>query len=245
MASSVLQACELHETKLPPFVLVREDCGVDGSFLVSSILGQRLKVQNTGTVLVCLHHSMQHYAGAGMRLGFNLNMARDKGTLAVIDVLEDLAKNLFTSKHLEKSALTTLLDDITDAANNLLSTKPTCTIVIDNASALIELNGSADVVHRFCNQLIALTDVNNRISVVLKFNTSNLYPHIVNSLEDSATSCVHFVRLPSGNFKEIDGKIAYRKRAPNGYGSNEKQLLYKVNDRNVKIFLPGEIGAKA
>lgn len=245
MATSLLLACDLNDAKLPPFVFVQEDCGVDGSFLVSSILGHRLKVQNTGTVLVCLHHTVQHYAGAGMRLGFNLNMARDKGTLAVLDVLEHLSTDLFTSKYLERTALTTLLTDIVECVERLLSTKQSCTIVIDNVSALIELNGSVDGVLRFCHRLIALTDADNRISVVVKFNTSNLYPHIVSNLVDSAAAHVHFVRLPSGNFKEVDGKIVYRKRATNGYDSSEKQLLYKLNDRNVKVFLPGEIGAKA
>lgn len=255
MATSLLLACDLNESKLPPFVLVQEDCGIDGSFLVSSILGQRLKVQNTGTVLVCLHHSVQHYVGAGTRLGFNLNMARDKGTLIVVDVLEDLSNDQsFTSKYLQQSSLTTLMTQIEESVEKLLSTKQSCTVVIDNVAALIDLNGNADAVQRFCNQLVAwatttatntTTAADNRISIVLKFNTSNLYPHIVNNLEDFAVSHVHFVRLPSGNFKEVDGKIVYRKRAPNGYDSIEKQLLYKVNDRNVKIFLPGEIGVKA
>lgn len=245
MATSLLLACDLNESKLPPFVFLQEDCGIDGSFLVSSILGQRLKVQNGGTVLVCLHHTVQHYAGAGMRLGFNVNMARDKGTLAVVDVLEDLSKNLFTSKYLAKSALTTLLTDIEGLVDTLLTSKQNCTVIIDNISVLIELTGSVDAVLRFCNRLIALTSDNSRISVVIKFNTSNLYPHIVNHLSDAAWSHVHFARLPSGNFKEVDGKIVYRKRAANGYASSEKQLLYKVNDRNVKIFLPGEIGVKA
>lgn len=245
MATSLLLACDLNESKLPPFVLLQEDCGVDGSFLVSSILGQRLKVQNTGTVLVCLHHTVQHYVGAGMRLGFNLNTAREKGTLTVVDVLEDISSTLFTSEFLKKTALTTLLADIERLVENLLTSKQSCVVIIDNVSALIDLNGCAEAVLRFCNQLIAMTADNNRISVVAKFNTSNLYPKIINNLEDSAASHVHFVRLPSGNFKEVDGKIVYRKRAANGYECSEKNLLYKVNDRNVKIFLPGEIGVKA
>lgn len=245
MATSLLLACDLNESKLPPFVLLQEDCGVDGSFLVSSILGQRLKVQNTGTVLVCLHHTVQHYVGAGMRLGFNLNTAREKGTLAVVDVLEDVSSNLFTSEFLKKTALTTLLADIERLVENLLTSKQSCVVIIDNVSALIDLNGCAEAVLRFCNQLIAMTAVDNRISVVVKFNTSNLYPKIVNNLEDSAASHVHFVRLPSGNFKEVDGKIVYKKRTANGFDYSVKHLLYKVNDRNVKIFLPGEIGVKA
>lgn len=246
MATSLLLACDLNETKLPPFVLVQEDCGVDGSFLVSSILGQRLKVQNTGTVLVCLHHTVQHYAGAGMRLGFNLNTARDKGSLAVVDVLENVNRDLFASKYLEKSALTVLLTDIECLVDTLLTSKQSCTVIIDNVAALLELNQSADSLMRFCHRLIALAAADSqRLSIVIKFNTSNLYPHIVNNLEDLAASHVHLVRLPSGNFKEVDGKIVYRKRAPNGYENSEKHLLYKVNDRNVKIFLPGEIGVKA
>lgn len=244
MATSLLAACELNDAKLPPFVLLQEDCGVDGSFLISSILGQRLKVQNTGTVLVCLHHTVQHYAGAGMRLGFNLNSARDKGTLAVIDVHEDISKNLFTSKYLNKSVLTTIFAEIEEHAEKLLTTHQSCTVIVDNVLTFIELHGNDESVLRFCNRLIALAD-DTRISIVAKFNTSNLHQHIVHNVEDAAAAHVHFVRLPSGNFNEVDGKIMYKKRAPNGYECSVKQLLYKVNDRNIKIFLPGEIGVKA
>lgn len=245
MSTSLLLACDLNESKLPSVVLLQEDCGVDGSFFVSSILGQRLKVQNTGTILVCLHHTIQHYASAGMRLGYNVNMARDKCTLVAVDVLADLSKNLFQSKYLIKSmGLTTLSKEIEQQVEKQLTTKQSCTVIIDNVSTLIELNGNVDSVVRFCKRLITFAADNDRISIVIKFNTSDLYPHLVNHLDDAATAHVHFVRLPSGNFKEVDGKIVYRKRAVNGYDSTEKQLLYKVNDRNIKKFLPGEIGVK-
>lgn len=246
MATSVLLACELNESKLLPFILVQEDSGVDGSFLVTSILGQRLKVQNSGTVLVCLHHNVHHYVGAGTRLGFNLNMAREKGTLTVMDVLENLSNDLMSSKYLGNSSLATLLTEIETHANALLNSKQSCTIIMDNVSALLDMGHSDDAVLRFCQRLVAIADDNSNISIVLKFNTNELNPNIVNNVADLAAAHIHLVRLTSGNFKEVDGKILYRKRAPNGYdASNEKQLLYKVNDRNVKVFLPGEVGVKA
>lgn len=243
MAASLLLACDLNEQKLPAFILLREDSGVDGSFLISSILGQRLKIQNNGTVLICLHHTAQHYSNVGMRLGFNLNMARDKGTLAIIEPLQDIGENLFTSKYLTSikcDILEILLTKIVQEIDRQLNTKQNVTILIDNIGNLIDLGCDENLILRFCHKLIDLS--NEKISIILKINTCQLYESICKNLEDIADAQIHVVKLPSGNFKEVDGKIIYYKRLENGYDRSVKQLLYKVNDRNIKIFQPGEVG---
>lgn len=245
MAASLLLACGLNEQKFPPFVLLREESGVDGSFFITSVLGQRLKVQSSATVLVCLQHTVQHYATAGLRLGFNINMARERGNLVLIEPLHDISINLFSSKYLTQrgSIPDTLFNEITESVRHALESKSNCTVIIDNVTALIDLGCDESQVLRFCTKLIDITNEQN-VSMLLKLNTSDLYYAMERNLEDLSTTEIELVKLKSGDFKEVDGKIVCRLRCNNGFGRSEKSVLYKVNDRNVKIFQPGEVGVK-
>lgn len=247
MAASFLLACELNEQKLPSFILLREESGVDGSFIITSVLGQRLKVQSTATILVCLQHPVQHYASAGMRLGFNINTARERGNLILIEPLLDVSDNLFASKYLSETTgdiLESLYDEIeTNILKFAEQNKQNCSIIIDNVATLIDLGCSENLVLRFCNKLIDVVNQEN-ISIILKLNLCDLFELIDKNLEDLSDRDIQIVRLKSGNFKEVDGKIVYKKRTSNGYDKNEKSFLYKINDRNIKIFQPGEVGVK-
>lgn len=246
MAASVLLTCNLNEHQLPPFTFIREDTGVDGSFLISSILGQRIKIQSTGTILVCLQNTFQHYSSAGVRLGYNLNMSRDKGTLIAIEPLLDLAENLFASNFLnacEEELLNTVWLKIEQAVDQLAETKQTLTLIIDNLSGLIDLGVGVNAIVTFCRKL--RNYCGEKLSVVVKVNTSNLYGTVCGGLEDLADTEIRIEKLTSGNFKEVDGRIVCRRRQDNGFDKNEKLVLYKVNDRNIKIFAPGEVGVKA
>lgn len=246
MATSVLLACGLNEQQLPKLIFLREETDVDGSFLISCIMGQRLKIQNAGTILVCLHHTYQHYSNAGIRLGFNLNMAIEKGGLSIIDPLCDLADNLLTSsyftpsqEHLLSHLWTVLEEKITQIQAN----KSLVTVIIDDVSALINLGATENMILRFCRRLQKLADGKDGLSVVIKLNTSHLYEHLCNNLEGMADAEIQINKLKSGNFKEVDGKlVSIRRNAANG--CIQKSMLYKVNERNIKIFAPGEVGIK-
>lgn len=267
MAASVLLACSLNESQLPPFTFIREETDMDASFLVTCILGQRSKVQSTATVLLCLHHTFQHYAGAAARLGFNLQAAREKGALHVIEPLadalsqheqllntapEDLLANLWTAV---RNAVTSVLQD-----NTLRRTS--CTIVLDDVTTLIDLGVPESAVLPFCRHLVQWANSTatttrttigvhadkavGRISVVLKVNACNLYEHLVTNLASLADSEVQCNRLRSGNFCEVDGRLeCVRYAQPDRrHQAVRKTVLYKVNERNVKIFAPGEVGIR-
>lgn len=244
MATSVLLTCELNEQKLPPFVFVREEIDVDGSFIITSILGQRSRIQNSGTILICFHQTFQHYAAAGMRLGFNLNSARQTNGIIVIEPFLDIAENLFESDYLNSNK-TTFLEKISSLIHSSIETlahKQSVTIIIDNVGALLDLGLSQKLVLNFCEKLTKWTD--DRVSVLIKLNTSNLYPVLCSNLNDWATAEIQICKLKSGNFKQVDGKLIYTKKKFNEVNLSEKTVLYKVNDRNIKVFVPGEVGAK-
>ncbi|XP_055295417.1 uncharacterized protein LOC129565079 [Sitodiplosis mosellana] len=244
MSTSVLLACELNEQKLPPFVLIQENSGADASFLVASLIGNCLKYQQNGVVLVCLHHISQHYTSAAARLGFNISVARDKGRCVIAEPLTDIGQNFLTSTFLSEpkaELLESLLLSIKADAEQQLNDKGNVTIIIDSISTLVDLGCSKESVLQFCHRLINLA--NDRISIVLKINTSNLYEDFVSSLEDYANSDYLITKMKSGEFHEVDGKIIYKKRSD--FRHISKTILYKVGDKNIKIFQPGEIGVRA
>lgn len=243
MSTSVLLACELNEQKLPPFVLIQENNGADASFLVASLIGSCLKYQQNGVVLVCLHHISQHYISAAARLGFNISMARDKGRITINEPLADVGQQFFDSKFLSEpktQVLDSLLENIKENAEQQLQSKQCVTILIDNVAALIDLGCPQNAVLQFCHKLINFS--NDRISIVLKVNTSNLYTKFIASLDDYAQSNYLVTKMKSGDFHEVDGKIIYQKRFE--FGHTAKTILYKVGDKNVKIFQPGEVGVR-
>ena len=247
MAASVLISCGLNEKNLQKFTFLREDVDVDGSFLISCILGQRIKYQETGTILICFHHAYQHYVSAGQRLGYNLNTSIDKGNLTTIEPLDDIAEKLFTSFFLHSSKeellnefLQSIQSHIVDMFN--VKNKKSVTVIIDDISVLINLGVSELQALRFCRKIQSLTEKQfSNLSIVLKVNTCELYERLCSNLEDLADVEIKLVKLKSGNFKEVDGKLVCVKKCLNGV---EKVMLYKVNERNVKIFAPGEVGIK-
>lgn len=244
MSTSVLLACELNEQKLPPFVLIQENSGADASFLVASLVGNCLKYQQNGVVLVCLHHISQHYTSAAARLGFNIGMARDKGRCVIAEPLADIGQNFLSSTFLTESKaelLDSLLQSIKADAEQQVNDKGNVTVIIDNIATLVDLGCSKNSVLQFCHKLISLS--NDRISIILKINTSNLYEDFVSSLEDYADSNYLITKMISGEFHEVDGKIIYKKRS--NFQHITKTILYKVGDKNIKIFQPGEIGVRA
>ncbi|KAJ6640391.1 Elongator complex protein 6, partial [Pseudolycoriella hygida] len=132
MARSVVLACNLNELK--DFMLIREDVGVDGSFLINCILGRNFLTPNSSTILVCLHHTYEHYTCAGKRLNLNLNDARSKGHLFVIDYIKDMACELndISSFNMQPETLVNdLLDKIINTATMLLKNRP-CVIILDD-----------------------------------------------------------------------------------------------------------------
>lgn len=245
MSTSVLLACELNEQKLPQFVLIRENSGADASFLVTCLVGSCLKYQQNGVVLVCLHHISQHYASAAARLQFNLSMAHDKGRLSLIEPLADVSQHFLSSKYLSEpkaNLLDSLLENIKNDTKQQLQSKDQVTVIIDNVASLIDFGCPTHLILQFCHKLIHFAG--DRISIVMKVNTSNLYADFIASLEDYANSDYLITKMKSGEFHEVDGKIIYKKRTDR-FKHVLKTVLYKVGDKNIKIFQPGEVGVRA
>lgn len=244
MATSVLAACDLNEQKLPKFVLIRENRGADGSFLITSIVTQCLRFPKNGVVLLCLHHVSQHYINSCVRLGFNLNMAKDKGRIVMIEPLADIGTKMLQSTYVndpKNIVLAGLLNEIKEMVNEQLESKDNVTIILDSLTTLLDLGFDKKLLLRFCFSLIEMT--NDRLSIVLKMNVSDIYDDVISSLDDYTDASITLSKLKSGEFQEVDGQIDYKKRLEHCKHST-KSILYKVGDKNVKTFQPGELSVR-
>uniref|UniRef100_A0A8D8DP33 (northern house mosquito) hypothetical protein n=1 Tax=Culex pipiens TaxID=7175 RepID=A0A8D8DP33_CULPI len=94
MAQPVLATCGLNEATIPPLTLIKQDSGVDGSFLIAAILGHRLKTSKDHQVLlIATQHNYTHYSSACLKLTYNLGPSRDSGQLQTLDIGAELFQN--------------------------------------------------------------------------------------------------------------------------------------------------------
>lgn len=241
MARSVILACNLNEPT--DFTFIRQESDVDGSFLINCILGQIFVTPNTSAILVCLHHTYDHYFNAGKRLNLNLNDARNKGNLAVIDVLKATASTLcnFDSAKIKPETIVgDIVADIESKVADLLQVKSSVTVILDDVHSLSHLKANDHLILSLCRRLKRLSEtLAPKLSVVIKLHNSNLYECMANNISLLAKSEIQVNKLTSGFSKEVDGRLVIKR----GNGLDiEKTVLYKVNDRNIVIMQPGEPG---
>ncbi|XP_055696646.1 uncharacterized protein LOC129797829 isoform X1 [Lutzomyia longipalpis] len=237
MSASVLLSCGLSEKSLVPSIFIGECSGVDGSFLVSCLLGHQFKHRNTGMLLVCLHNSFNHYIEAGLKLGYNLSNAKERKNLLVHNLISSLPEMMQSGVNVAEKCLQDILSDL----ELLMQAHEHTTVLIDDISVLLNVGVSENVVLNFCQELQKLTVWHPRVTVVTKMNCANIHTILFNHLFDLASTRITVKPLESGNFHDVDGKlIISHKNEEMELSEKEKSVLYHVNERNVKIFLPGE-----
>lgn len=241
MARSVILACNLNE--LTDFMFIRQESEVDGSFLINCILGQTFLTPNTSAILVCLHHTYDHYCSAGKRLNFNLNDAQNKGNLVVIDVIKDMATELCKFgpfKIQPENMVNDILNDIETKVAMLLKERSFVNVILDDVHTLSHLKANDHLIMGLCRRLKKLSEtLTPQLSVIIKLHNSNLYDVLANNISNLAQSEIQVNKLTSGYSKEVDGRLVVKKK--NGF-DGEKTVLYKVNERNIVIMQPGEPG---
>lgn len=249
MAASLLLACGLQEQRLPKHIHISEESNIDGSFVISSILGQRVRVANNKTLLVCLQNNFKHYSNAGQRLGYNLPMHTGK-SLTVIDIVTDIGTEPLSSVWLNAARPTeTLYTAISDELAKLQGSA-TVTVIIDNLEGLLNLGASAQDLYAFCVKLRKFSEESSLESFTLatKLNNCNVFEVTDGNLEALCDLHLRLIKLKSGSFREVDGRIAITRPSMEedtyDHSIHCKNVLYKVNEKNIKIFSPGEVGLK-
>lgn len=236
----LISACGFTETR--KLIVVKETRDIDGSFLINSLIGQRLRLQNVGIVLVCCHQSLKYYDTCGKKLGYNLTMSVGKKTVQVIEPLRDFV-DLKSDTLMER-----FYDEICEKLKALESDgKKNITVIIDDLSFFTNLGCHEKDLIKVGIKLHDLTQQREGISVMLKLGLSDLYTSLSNNIEDLADVTLTLERLKSGDFWDVDGKLIIKKinhQSDMSATESERRLLYFVGDHNVKLSAPGEFGLK-
>lgn len=236
----LVSACGFTEPK--KFIVIKESRDIDGSFLISALIGQRLRQQSAGLVLVCCHQTLKYYDTCGKKLGYNLTMSASKKSLLVIEPLKEMV-TLSCGVMMER-----LLDTIGEKLKAFEEDrKKNVTIIIDDFSFFTNLGVTEKDLIKAGLKLHDWAQRKDGLSVVLKIGLSDLHQHLSCNLEDYADVDLTIERLKSGDFWDVDGKLFIKKinqQAEMSYVESERSLLYFIADHNVKLSAPGEFGFK-
>ena len=235
----LVSACGFTEPR--KFIVIKERLEIDGSFLISSLIGQRLRQQHVGIVLVCCQQTLKYYDSCGKKLGYNLSMSISKKCLQTIEPLREMV----TLR--EDVLMDRLLVEITEKVNVLHNDgRKNITVIIDDFSFFLNLGCSETQLIKIGMQLYELTQENENISVAVKIGLSDLYQHLTYNIEDFADVDLTIEKLKSGDFWDVDGKLTIKKmnhqREVPATVESERSLLYFIGDHNVKLTAPGEFG---
>lgn len=234
---ALVSACGFSE--LRKFILINENVDIDGSFLISTLIGQRIRLQSAGIILVCCQQNSKYYEACGRKLGYNLSMSVNKKCLFALEPLRNATDGNILQKTFEDIAEKLKIFE-TDGKKNV-------TIIVDDLSFFTYLGTTESQLIEFGMNLQHLTEQNNGLSTLIKIGLNEIFPHLSNNLEDFADVVLSLEKLKSGDFKEVDGKLHIRKFAmENGLPKVEsnRTLLFYVGDHNVKLTAPGEFGLK-
>lgn len=236
----LVSACGFTEPR--KFIVIKETTDVDGSFLISSVIGQRLRQQNAGIVLVCCQQTMSYYDKCGKKLGYNLTMSVSKNCLHVIEPLREAV----TLR--DDALMVRLVSEINEKVKLLeIDGRRNITVIIDDLGFYTNLGCSEDDLIKTGMKLHQLAQEKEGRSVVLKIGLSDMLQHLSNNIEDLADVELTLDRLKSGDFWDVDGKLTIRKmnqQSEMWTTEIERSLLYFIGDHNVKLNAPGEIGLK-
>lgn len=235
----LVSACGFTEPR--KLIVMKESQDIDGSFLISALIGQRLRQQSVGMVLVCCSQTLKYYDICGKKLGYNLTMSASKKCLHVIEPLREMV-TLEVNVLMER-----LFNEIDDRLTALKSEgKKNITIIIDDVTFFTNLGSSETDVIKLAMKLQQLT-LRDGVSVAIKIGLSDLHQNVSNNLEDFADVVLTLDRLKSGDFWDVDGKLTIKKMTHQSEISateSVRSLLYFVGDHNVKLTAPGESGLK-
>ena len=238
----LISACGFTEPR--KFVIINENCDTDGSFLISSLIGQRLRQQSSAIVLICCHQSLKFYETCGKKLGYNLIMSLNKKSLVVIEKLRDVP--LVTSD--PDKLLEQLYAEINTHVNTFKSNGiKNVSVIFDDLTFFTNLGCTEKELIKISMKLHKLTKECSELSVILKVGLSDLHQYLTNNIEDLSDVSITVEKLKSGDFWDVDGKLKIKKvKCENGIymTESERNILYYVGDHNVKIIAPGEHGLK-
>jgi len=247
-------------------IVVHEDGEVDGSWVLQALLAEFNRGIVTGskwnsTGLTVLNHQAEgHWSSIAGKLGWNWAKMKEKGQLAVIDLLESTYK-YYAGEHMDINAGSKIQDiatpevDLTDLLakcvaeiDNLTKNTPESNneneclfIIVENLSHLFNCSGESEIdILNFLQQLRFYRNRSNVCVCVLVSNDGS-ESYFTKTLSNLLANCTFKVKpLQTGYSPQIDGTVCltkYQRKIPfekvnHFFG---KAFHFKLEDRNVKV----------
>lgn len=254
MAQNINTKLEFDKEIENRFIFIKEEHGIDASFLVASLMQNALHL-DSGLCLLSVHNSSNHYQYVGNKLGFNLQESQESGHAHVVDVMKyiiqslngeaDNSKTDFLSKNPDQECLKKLYSIVETSVTKLKEQHGCVYLVIDNISDLLSIGHCAKDIISFvyyCRELLFIT--HELVLVVCAHNSENDKDAnlICNALMHAADYKIKVSGLITGFSPNVTGKIeAERRDLCQEYWTEKKEFLYKLSDRQIKLFAPGSV----
>ncbi|XP_014220143.1 elongator complex protein 6 [Trichogramma pretiosum] len=243
-------------------IFIEEHHQSDANFVLQAIIAH-CKEKNHMLNLVLFHNTFGHFHNVGMKLGYNLKKDLNN-TVNVIEPLKVISKNIHLqnsdnikenlefditnkSTHLVNQLVQIIKDECISKAKEMSEQK--VYLIIDDLSHLFDVGLNVQdiwyfirCIRSFINDepLLTLCVTSHVFDSSLEFCETNI---IANVLKHSADLVIVVRPLETGQSREISGKLAVYWKSESERlrfkWSEEMTYLYKLHDREVKLFAPG------
>ncbi|XP_028405158.1 elongator complex protein 6-like isoform X2 [Dendronephthya gigantea] len=231
----------------------------DGSFLIHHFLSFFLK-GGYNVCFIALVQSFTHYSSIAQKMGVNLNTTIQKGKLTFVEGLTcavqsletnemalDLQDNPFTglTSSDSKFSLKLLHDKIQEEISKFENDQPFL-LLIDDVSAFLGLGVSVVDIQDFvqyCLLSVSSSDKGCLVTLVHadhdtgESEEENLERHLIYKCDTQ----LHVKGLSTGFCREVHGEleIINHNLATKTGRASERIVQYKIMDKNVNFFAPG------
>lgn len=252
-------------------IVIEEQHGSDGNFLINTVLSHALEKGN-GICLVLFHNTFGHYNNIGLKLGYNLNVLKERGEITVVEPMKLITNNIEEIGHdtvdascpelsSNKQTLNDVIPNVTKSDPNivkhlfqalknkydeLLKSRESITIIIDDLSHLFEMNLSLKDVWLYLRYLRSLMQEYPNTTVCILTHTYRVDADfcqpdmIVVALRKMADLNITVEPLTTGHANDRSGKMSVMWKTHSvrkTYNWAERTTyLFKLHDRQIKIF---------
>ncbi|XP_076220849.1 elongator complex protein 6 isoform X2 [Nomia melanderi] len=245
-------------------ILIEERHNSNANFVLNSVILDALN-RNYGICFALFHNTFHHYHNVGMKFGYNLTVLRAEGKVRVIEPMKIIESKMRSRNdertydmqgtdvnvtyNVSNDINDSLFGTITDEYHKMKKSHKHVIIIIDDLGHLYNLGftlkDSMSYV-RFLRSLIE-HDIASQLCIAIHTYKCELQNSIANRSVHILKHMAHlFVKIDSfktGQSNDVSGKITINWRVDrirNEHKWSEiSKYMYKLLDRQVKIYSPG------
>lgn len=245
-------------------ILIEELHGSDGNFLLSSIISNSIK-KDHGICVVLFHNTFNHYHNVGMKMGYNLMTLKEKGRLAVVDPMNtilsevellcedklDINDSVLVKRDTKVNTriVYQLFSIVRGKCHELLEDNDSVLIIVDDLASLCDMGLNLTDCMLYVRYLRSLVNAkpSSQLCVLTHTYQNDAQICVPNALANGLKYMAHLIvivePLKTGYSSDASGKITVTWRIHSvrrEYHWPENCIyLYKLMDRQVKIYAPG------